>query len=177
MSVYYSLFFCLFVFFNLESRCCFFVFIKMIIKGILWNMHKGLWHIKSVFLFVFLFFFSFSCKVCCQGQAARPGKAAVGSQWLRCRGRRSCDPPSCMITWLPPSCPMQRMTKRARRDNRENVRRIKVLWLSLFFGGSFSQYCWIFVAYLCVALFCYKRWLKKEEKENVVGWSLYSGWG
>lgn len=107
-----------------------------------------------------------------------PEKAANGSQWPRCWGRRSCDPPFCVIAWLPTSHQAQRATKRARRDDRENVWRMKVLWLSLFWGGSFSQYCWFFVAYLCVAFFCYKRRLKKEKK-SVVGWSLYSGrgWG
>lgn len=134
-------------------------------------MHKDLWNIKGVFFVLF-----FHVKFVVRGEL-RGRKRPRSAQWPRCRGRRSCDPPSCVISWLPPSRQTQRATKRARRDNRENVWWMKVLWLSLFLGGSFSQYCWFFVAYLCVAFFCYKRWLKKEEKENVVGWSLYSGRG
>lgn len=81
-----------------------------------------------------------------------------------------------------PDCP--RPIKRKERQNVpvETIEKMSEGWKCFDFlsfgGGSFSQYCWFFVAYLCVAFFCYKRRLKKEKK-SVFGWSLYSGrgWG
>lgn len=139
-------------------------------------MHQDLWNIKGVFSFSF----SFPCKVCCQGEQRglkRPRSAHSdhGGQ------------PGPAVMWpavlhdhlTAPSRQTQRATKRARRDNRENVWRMKVLWLSLFLGGFIFSILLILCSLSVCCLFCYKRWLKKREKENVVGWSLYSGrgWG
>lgn len=128
-------------------------------------MHKDSWNIKGVFSFSFSFW---SCKVCCQGRAAVASVIGV-------RGSEVTWPTVLRDHLSGPVPSNAKSDKTRRRDNRENVWRMKVLWLSLFFffffggGGWFSQYCWFFVAYLCVAFFCYKRRLKKEKKRTLLG--------
>lgn len=125
-----------------------------------------------------MFFFSFLFIVKLLAGASRPKRppsapcdraAGVGGHVTRCPA------------WPPDR---SRPTKHKERQNLPlgTMEKMSEGWKYFgflsFLGGSFPRYCWFFVAYLCVAFFCYKRRLKMRKRDRCWVKSVqWEGWG